>query len=760
MRVDSVFRTFRMIPVAALATLWSCSGSPGSVADALSRGDRFLKEQKYAEAALEYQNALKADSKRGDVRVKLADAYFASGDASRAYREYVRAADLMPNDAAVQLKVGTFLLLAEQYPEAQARATRALQIDSKNVQAQVLLGNSLAGQKDFDGALRELERAIQAQPTMSGYASLGRIQLSQSRQAEAEAAYQRAVSTAPKSPLPRLALASFYWVTAREAEAERTYREAVALDPKDPLANRAMAAFLTGSGRFEEAEPFIRVLADQEISDDGSQRLMLIDYYIAGNRLKDAAAVLANVGPTLQRTPAVQLRSAFLSYSKGDTAQAHRIVDELLTKNSRDAEALVVKARFVASEGKLPDAIRHAVRATEANPRSERAWFLLGVLRSDAEETSQAISDFNEVLKLNPRASDAQLRLAELYLSAGRTEDALLNARSAAAGRPGDAAAQLTLARALIRVGRPDEAEPIAARLRTQKLRTPGIHLVSASLAAGQRQWAVAEREFQEALRLDARSDEGYAGLLGVYLSTGRTSELHRLIDSQVKAKPSANTLVIGARALLNVQDEVGATKLLEETITRYPQAPAPYELLGKLFVSKGKLDEARTHFSTLAKQNSESPGPLTLLGMVEQLRGEDAAARPHYEAALRLDPESAIAANNLALILAESGEQMERATDLAQTAVRGMPDDANAADTLGWVFFKRNSPALALGPLERAAKASPDNPIFHYHLGMVHAGLRNRELARASLSKALSLSTSFDGATDAKRTLDGLGRY
>ena len=45
---------------------------------------------------MQYRNALQQDPRFGEARLKLADAYVQAGDPQSAYREYVRAADLLP----------------------------------------------------------------------------------------------------------------------------------------------------------------------------------------------------------------------------------------------------------------------------------------------------------------------------------------------------------------------------------------------------------------------------------------------------------------------------------------------------------------------------------------------------------------------------------------------------------------------------------------------------------------------------------------
>jgi Tfp pilus assembly protein PilF len=145
------------------------------------------------------------------------------------------------------------------------------------------------------------------------------------------------------------------------------------------------------------------------------------------------------------------------------------------------------------------------------------------------------------------------------------------------------------------------------------------------------------------------------------------------------------------------------------------------------------------------------------MLGMVFELQNKRDAASKEYEEALRLDSKAAVAANNLATYYADNGERLDVALELAQTAVRELPDHAAAADTLGWVYVKRDLPALALEPLRRATQMDPKSAIFQYHLGLAYAKSGDKVRAKDALKTALTLQADFPGADDAKRTLSTL---
>ncbi len=114
--------------VVGLAVGLGCSGNPERERrEYLESGNALMAQNKPADAIVQYRNALKADAKFGEARLRLAEAYAQTGDMRRAAQEYFRAADLMPESADAQVKAGTLLLLGGRFEDAKSRAEKALE---------------------------------------------------------------------------------------------------------------------------------------------------------------------------------------------------------------------------------------------------------------------------------------------------------------------------------------------------------------------------------------------------------------------------------------------------------------------------------------------------------------------------------------------------------------------------------------------------------------------------------------------------------
>ena len=89
------------------------------------------------------------------------------------------------------------------------------------------------------------------------------------------------------------------------------------------------------------------------------------------------------------------------------------------------------------------------------------------------------------------------------------------------------------------------------------------------------------------------------------------------------------------------------------------------------------------------------------------------AEAKARYTAIAEAEPNAAVAANNLAWMLADEGKDFDEALRLAQRAVRLAPQQPHVHDTLGWVYYKQNLPTLAIPHFRRVSRSiRPIRPI------------------------------------------------
>jgi putative PEP-CTERM system TPR-repeat lipoprotein len=689
----------------------------------------------------------------------LAASYAAVGDIVKADRELVRAADLLPGDFEVQLKVIRILLSLSQFEEARARTERLIPDHTDNVSLQILHAYALAGLQDLDAAIDSAETAVELEPgRVSSYANLGRLQMAHGDLVGAERSLRQAIDAAPRDPRAHVALSNFLWATGRLPEAETQLHTALELAPNDTAASRNLAVLYLSTGRTKEAEKPLTAVS-QAAGATAASRLMLADYYASTDRSAQASAILDE----LAKEPAVyaraKLRLALIAAAERQRPRAEAILNEILARDPKDAAALVAVSKMQLDDGKRPAAIETAKSAIQADSRFIPGHHQLARLYELQGDYDAAIASLNDVLTLAPRSVGTKLGVARLLIRKGAAREAV----ELLALLPADertAESRVLLANAMLARGDQASAEAELAALQRDFPKNATVESAAGSLAARKNDSARARRLFSAALETEAVNHEALAGLLRLDLAEHQYDRGVSRMDVVVNAHNNDPVVrLLLARALMAKGDRARAESVLKETLTIAPNSIEGFALLGALYSQEGRTDEAIAQLDQLAAREPKPVAAHTLVGMLleEKQRRPDAVAR--YRKALDLDPAAPVAANNLAWLYAEAGEHLDEALTLAQSAKSQLPDRAEIDDTVGWVYFKKGDFAMATDSFQDSIDASPDNPVFHYHLGLVYASKKDAPRARVELQRALALSARFRGAEQAQQMLQSLSR-
>ena len=381
--------------------------------DYIDRGDKYFKANNLDAAIIEYRNAIQQDARFAEAYQKLTAAYISRGDGPNALRNAVTAADLAPDPIEAQIQAGNLLLIAGKFDDAKGRAQKVLSKTPQSARAKVLLATAMAGLKDVDTAIKELEEAIRLDPKQAAtYASLAVLKAGQGDRVAAERTFKQAIAADPSSITARLALAQFYWVSGRVKEAEQGMKEAVAAAPTDQRANGLLSVFYQLTGRAEAAEPYLRTAADGEPT--GAATIRLADFYVAQNRHEDAVPLLNRVKADAKFAPIAGIRLAELAQLDGQPDEAIKIIDGVLKSQPKNVMALSAKADLLRRQRKLEEASKAADAAIAADRTSPSAKLARGRVLAAQGHVVEAEQAFNETLQLAPRAAAAQVETRPL----------------------------------------------------------------------------------------------------------------------------------------------------------------------------------------------------------------------------------------------------------------------------------------------------------------------------------------------------------
>ncbi len=735
-----------------------CSNPDREKREHFERGKAYVEQKAYKEAVLEFRTAVQLDEKFGEARYALALAYEKTGDFAQTLREMVRAADLLPDDAVLQLRAGRLLMAAGSHEDAATRAKKVLDRDPQNVDALIVFGNASSGMKNSDQAIAVLEQALKMTPGEERLLeSLGELQRSRGELPAAEASFKRAVAIAPNSVEARQALAGYYFAVGRIAEVERVLVEALSIDSGSAV-SRDLAVLYFVSGRNDDAQRQIAKVLEST-PDDIPMRFALGDVFLRTRKFDDALRAYEAIpakDPLIAAS--AHARMALVEYEAGRRDQARERLKVAIQSAPKSAELHGMLARLYLADRSFKEAEVAARAALQFEPDRAETQAVLASAVAEQGRIDEALPLLRKATETSPAAPAPRVQLARAYFERGDYASAQRLAKEALARYPGDPLSRLMLIRSLTAAGNLAEAEEVLRPFERAFPQSPQTRIARGDLAFAKNDLASARRAYADALTLDPRSSEALTGLTRVELRAGRTADAIGLISKAVAEQPANPTLrLLSAEAFLATNDFKSAEEALQAALKVDGNSMSAYGLLGGLYFRQKRLDEARVQFEKMAAQAPNAVGPSTMLGVILQLQGKPKDAQAAYERLLQNSPDAAVAANNSAMLLAEAGENLDVALDRAQAAKRVLPNDADVNDTLGLVYVKKGLFSLALPPLEQAVQSNPQSIDGWLHLGQAHLGVGNREKARNALNRVVSLDPKSSHAAQAQSALAGL---
>lgn len=751
----SVAGLLRSVAGLAIVTVGACSDPAVTKVAHVKKGDALLAQNKPAEAALEYKNALKIDRRFGEARFQLARAYEKNGNA-QAGEEYLRAAELLPGRADVQVKAASILLMAREFEQARKHADLAITADPKSIEARILHAYALAGIKDIDGAVKELEEVVISNPDDSRpQITIGAVQAAGGNLAEAEAAFKKAVEVDPTSAPAKLSLAYFYWSARKGPEAEKALLEILNADKANVAANRLLALFYLSTNRVSEAEtPLLRLVN----AKDARATLLLGEVYVNTQRPERARSLYESLTQVKSTRQVAVGRLAALDYGAGRRTEAHTALDEEIKQSPKNIPLLAMKTHWLLTEGRKDEALATATLAVAADAQSAQAQFVLGRAHAAHRNEDLAMAAYKEALRLSPNMAAAQIELSRVLLATGRADQALQLAQAARKAAPGNPAARFNVARAMLAKGDTMGAEAEVKTLGTQFPESAAVHALYGHVLLARSDGPGASREFDRALALDPADVDALTGRMVIDLSQKRPQDARARVERALAKAPNSGAVLVAASRFERTDGNHGAAeKYLRKAIEVDPANLEVYGLLARLYISQNRLAEGKQELEEVVRRKPDSVGARTMIGMIQHAQGNKDEAIKTYSDIVKGSSAAAVASNNLAYLYVEAGQQLDRAVELAQNAKQQMPDNADVSDTLGWAYYKKGMPELAVKALEFSVKKDPQNPLYLVHLGLAYAKMGNPAKAKVSLTQALKLKPNVSGAEEARAVLASL---
>ena len=256
-----------------------------------------------------------------------------------------------------------------------------------------------------------------------------------------------------------------------------------------------------------------------------------------------------------------------------------------------------------------------------------------------------------------------------------------------------------------------------------------------------------AEDAFRRSYKLSPANSAGLMGIIEIYMAQNKTDEALRILQSESDRAPYRLDLLL---ALGGTGVRAGKYDLAIQTYTGMLEHPDKghtqgdiYLRIAEVYRRKGDANNAVQALQKARETLPDSTLVLSTLGLVLDGAQRRPEAKAIYEATIKLDPNNAVALNNLAFLLAETGGDLDDALTKAQLAKQLMPGLPEINDTLGWIYLKKNLADNAIEIFRDLVTKEPDHSTYHFHLGMAYSQKGDQTNALDQLREALSKQPS-----------------
>lgn len=745
-----------MRPLAALLivfTFFSCNRDPKVVSRKyLENGTKYYDRGKYKEARIMYLNALKKDALNGEAYYQLALTYLKLGQVPDAVRPLRRAVELIksgPHLADAKIKLADIYVIAAQtnskdrtwLEDARRFARDFLAQDPNSFDGYRLMGDvdtvqamQNARERDAEGAKKMLREAIaeyrKAQaikPANPGVMlALARTLAADGQFPEAESLY-KAVLRQNKTAVPVYQqLTGLYMRHNRPEDAENTLKSAIANNPKNLELLTQLAAFYYSRNRRGEMAKTLDTLKSHAREYDRAH-MIAGDFYLRLGNVNDAIREYrAGVTDNPKRKADYQKRVIEALLRDGRKDEAAQVNAEILKENPRDPDARGMAAGQLLEKGDVAKALTELQATVAAKPDNFVARYNLGRAHLARGQSEQARQEFNQVIALRPDYIPARLALVQLQLArrdydaALKSTQEILTSWDSSNGR-----ALLMRSMALMGLKRNAEAREVLQALLKGNPKNPDVLYQFAVLNLLEARYKDAEELFRQCYAAQPQNLRGLMGVVDTYAAQKKLEQAVPVLEAEIQKNPKRPDIRIAAanldnrvgmhdRALEHYQAVLG---MLDK---KNPKTLASlYVLIADTYRNKKDYDRGLEAAKKAVELNPTSAAVLDSKALLLERAGRPAEARKLYDQSIKLEPENPITLNNLAYLMAETGDNLDLALTYAQKAKQRMPAMQEVSDTLGWIYLKKNLSDNALQIFQTLVEQSPQNSAFRYHLGL-----------------------------------------
>ncbi|MGJ5817412.1 tetratricopeptide repeat protein [Paludibaculum fermentans] len=757
----------------ALLSLGGCMRDPEKVKRRyLENGNKYMAQSKYKEAALMYRNAIRRDPKFGEAYSQLGDAELRRGDVRAAVGAYRRAVELLPNSEDAAGKLADIYLAAYSMQkdrnspllgEVRDLTETLLKKDPNSYHGLRLKGFMAVSDGKATEAIEYFRKADAVRPKQPELLfALAQVLNQDSQWVDAEQVALKIVQDTPHYIPVYDFLALQYLRRQKPAEAEAIVVKKVANNPTVVEFKLQQAGFYRAMQRKDQSEQVIQKVIADNGNDAGVMR-KVGDFFVRLRELDRAIGIYTDSAKKFSsEKTSFRLRTAQVKVAQGKPQEALSIVEEALSEDPKSNDALTLRASLQLQYGgkeKQQAAINDLQTLLSRTPSNAVVRYNLARAYHNRGDLDAARVQYLEAIKLAPTFVASHIGLGQVYLVKRDFGKAIGEADDALKSDPANVPARVIRINALTNSGNLAQARTDAAVYLKEKPDSPDLQFQVAVIDFIDGHLKEAENSFR-ALRTRFPSDPRLTfAIAEVMIRTNRQTDALKFLQEELAKTPDNKELRLAvANTALRIGQGDVAESEYRQLVDKDPKNPELYMRLGETLRKKGQIQASIEVLKRGQQLSPTNPNANLQLAMTLDLAGMKRESLPLYEAVVKVEPDNPIALNNLAFMYAEDGKDLDQALTYAQRAKSKMPNNEDVADTMAWIYIKKQLNDNAITILKDLTNKQPKNPTYHHHMGVALFQKGNKAAAKQSLQTALSLKPAKDEESKIRELLAKVG--
>ena len=501
---------------------------------------------------------------------------------------------------------------------------------------------------------------------------------------------------------------------------------AIQSNPADPKLHFNLARALLGTGQRVQAEASLRKTL--ELDKEQVEAMLFLAEILQAREQEAEARSLAvralELAPENQR--AIRMNLAVFA-ATGDQEKARPLMDKLYEKDSENPDVLTFLGKM--ELGLFEDRelgqqrIEDALALSPDFVPARIAMISIYGLDNDLKKIQLGLE---EILQLEPENMQALRLQAEFMLNQYGIGPGLRAYEALLTRYGGNLDFRLRYAELLMQAGRISEGKTIAEQLTAS--RVPRIertaHWMLAQMFSSVRMYEDGIRHGRSTLRMSPNARNVHLFLCQSLLSLNRVTEAKREAEAAFALNPKdLQAINLMTQCLIRLDQTGEAIAFLDQLIEENPDADALILRKSEILMQTPQWAESIPYISTLLDKY----------------------------------PDNASLRNNMAFVLARSGQELDRATSLAGALAEEFPENPVILDTLAFVMAAKGQHEQALPVYEDALSKAAANATIRYHYAKSLLALERNEEAKAQLRAVLIMDPKFNEADDARAMLEAL---